>query len=146
MSTEAGRRLDTPYQLAVAVRDAVLAVDGVTRLHAGAFGEVATYGTEGRVAGVRVRADRTTVHLVVAEGSRIGSTAAAVRAVVAELTTNPIDIVVADLAAPDADLAAPDADLTAPDADLTAPNDGPAEPSHAISLHHPAGDQPVPRT
>ena len=132
MSTEAGRRLDTPYQLAVAVRDAVLAVDGVTRLHAGAFGEVATYGTEGRVAGVRVRADRTTVHLVVANGTRIGSTAAAVRAVVAELTTNPIDIVVADLAAPDADLAPS--------------NDGPAEPSHAISLHHPAGDQPVPRT
>lgn len=87
----------TPAQMADQVAAAVLAVPGVAGLHTGAFGEVATYLPGRRVDGVRVRADRCEVHLVLSWGSPVLATADRVRAAVAPLVGTVVDVSVEDV-------------------------------------------------
>ena|GEM_PF-5243175 len=82
------------------VRAAALAVPGVVRLHGGALGEVAVYLAGRRVSGVRLRQDRTQVHVVVALGAPVRGTAQAVQAAVAVVRPGPVDVTVEDVAAP----------------------------------------------
>jgi hypothetical protein len=74
------------------------AVPGVVGLHAGMFGEVATYLPGRRVSGVRVSPERAEVHLVVDADARVRETAAAVReAVSAALDGISVDVTVEDI-------------------------------------------------
>ncbi|GAA1897689.1 Asp23/Gls24 family envelope stress response protein [Lapillicoccus jejuensis] len=84
-----------------ALVDAVLGVPGVVGLHAGALGEVATYLPGRRVPGVRVRDGVVDVHVVLAEGAPLRTTAVAVRAAVATLVPGAaVDVTVEDVRAP----------------------------------------------
>lgn len=85
--------------LAEQVRTAVLGVAGVVALHSGLFGEVATHLPGRRIDGVRVRPDRTEVHVVLDWGAPVLTVADAVRAAVAAVTGTPVDVVVEDVAA-----------------------------------------------
>lgn len=83
------------------VRAAALAVPGVVSLHGGALGEVAVYLPGRRVSGVRLREDRTQVHVVVTLGAPVRGTAEAVQAAVAAVRPGPpVDVTVEDVAAP----------------------------------------------
>lgn len=86
--------------LADRVAIAVLGVPGVVGLHPGVFGEVATYLPGRRVDGVRLRPDRSEVHLVLAWGAPALPTAEAVRAAASALTGTPVDVSVEDVADP----------------------------------------------
>ena len=88
-----------PGQLADAVATATLSVPGVTGLHAGSFGEVATYLPGRQVAGVRLRDDSTEVHISVAMGSPLLEVAEEVRSTVAGLVRGPVEVVVEDVTA-----------------------------------------------
>ncbi|KQU65219.1 hypothetical protein ASD62_10385 [Phycicoccus sp. Root563] len=76
---------------------AVLAVPGVSDLHAGMFGEVATYLPGRRVSGIRLQPDLTEVHLTIAFGSPVRETADAVRRAVAEQVGTPVHVTVEDV-------------------------------------------------
>lgn len=93
-----GRHAST--EMADAVAAAALSVPGVTGLHAGAFGQAATYYPGRTVEGVQLRPESTTVHLVLAWGVPLRATAASVREAVAAVTHGPVHVVVEDLAAP----------------------------------------------
>ena len=80
-----------------AVAAAALALPGVTALHSGAFGEVGTYLPGRRVTGVRITADLTEVHVVVAMGSPVLPVAEQVRAAVQPLVGTPVDVYVEDI-------------------------------------------------
>ncbi|GAA2735887.1 hypothetical protein GCM10009867_19250 [Pedococcus aerophilus] len=80
-----------------AIAAAVLAVPGVADLHAGMFGEAATYLPGRRVAGIRVQPDITEVHLTIAFGSPVRETADEVRTAVAALVTTPVHVTVEDV-------------------------------------------------
>ena len=70
------------------VAAAVTAVPGVVGLHAGMFGEVATYLPGHRVAGIRTSADNVTeVHVTLSYGSPVRDTAARIRDAAAAVTT-----------------------------------------------------------
>ncbi len=86
-----------PAPLADRVADATLSVPGVTGLHAGSFGEVASYLPGRRVNGVRLRDDVAEVHVAVAMGRPLLEVAEAVRAAVAALVTTPVEVVVEDV-------------------------------------------------
>ena len=90
-----------PAPLADRVADATLSVPGVTGLHAGSFGEVASYLPGRRVNGVRLRDDLAEVHVAVAMGRPLLEVAEAVRAAVAALVTTPVEVVVEDVTAAD---------------------------------------------
>lgn len=79
------------------VAAAARSIPGVTDLHAGAFGEVATYLPGRRVVGVRLGDDLTEVHVVVAMGSPVLITSEAVRQAVSPLVTTPVDVYVEDV-------------------------------------------------
>lgn len=79
-----GQAVD-PGAVADEVAAVALSVPGVTGLHTGAFGEVATHLPGRKVDGVRLREDVTEVHLVVAMGSDVLSVAESVRAAVKPL-------------------------------------------------------------
>lgn len=83
------------------VRTAALAVPGVLGLHGGALGEVAVYLPGRRVSGIRLREDRTEVHVVLALGAPVRGTAQAVQTAVAAVRPGPVDVTVEDVAAPD---------------------------------------------
>lgn len=83
--------------LADEIAAAVLAVPGVAGLHAGTFGEVATYLPGRRVTGVRVRPDVTEVHVVLSWGAPVLPTADAIRAAVAPLAATRVDVTVQDV-------------------------------------------------
>lgn len=83
--------------LADAVAAAVRAVPGVVDLHAGTFGEVATYLPGRRVTGVRVRDDGVAVHVVLRFGVPVLDTAQRVRAAVQVLAPGPVDVSVEDV-------------------------------------------------
>lgn len=84
------------------LEEAVLALDGVSGLHAGSQGEIATPLPGRRVPGVRVRAGVVDVHVTLADGAPLRATAAAVRDVVAALLPGAVvDVTVEDLG-PDA--------------------------------------------
>lgn len=76
---------------------AVSAVDGVAGLHAGMFGEVATYLPGRRVSGIRIGADRVDVHVSLVLGAPVRSTATAIQRAVGELTDLPVDVTIEDL-------------------------------------------------
>lgn len=79
------------------VAAAARSVPGVTDLHSGTFGEVGTYLPGRRVAGVRLGAQITEVHVVVTMGAAVLETAAAVRRAVAPLVDTPVDVYVEDI-------------------------------------------------
>ena len=79
------------------IATAVLAVPGVAGLHAGMFGEVATYLPGRRVTGVRIGADAVEVHVSVLVDVPIRATASAIRQTVALLTPLPVDVTVEDI-------------------------------------------------
>lgn len=89
---------DDPELVADLVADTAMSVPGVTDLHAGAFGEVATYLPGRRVAGVRLAAHLTEVHVVVAMGMPVLEVAEAVRGAVQLLVPTPVDVFVEDVA------------------------------------------------
>jgi hypothetical protein len=70
--------------LADGIAELVRATPGVAGLHPGMFGEVGTYLPGRRVPGVRIGDAVIDVHITVTAGSPLRSTAAAVRAAVAE--------------------------------------------------------------
>ncbi|MGV9713574.1 hypothetical protein ACWDTI_23265 [Gordonia sp. NPDC003424] len=84
------------------IADAVTAVDGVTGLHGGMFGEVATYLPGGRVNGVVIGHDGVAIHIVVDMSHNLRDTAARVRDVVGDLTGLPTTVTVEDITIPDA--------------------------------------------
>ena len=91
---------DDDGALAAAVAAAARSVVGVEGLHTGRFGEVATYLPGRRIDGVQVRADRCAVHLVLAWGAPVLSTADRVRSIVEELVARPVDITIEDVIDP----------------------------------------------
>ncbi|WP_222710282.1 hypothetical protein [Quadrisphaera setariae] len=86
------------------VAAAVLAVPGVAALHSGPLGGVATFLPGRRVAGVALREDGTSVHLVLETTTDIRATAQAVHRAVEALgpavAPQPVHVHVEDLAAP----------------------------------------------
>lgn len=62
-----------------AVRDATLAVPGVTGMHPGRFGTAATFSANGRVWGVRLAPGRLDVHVVAATGGSLTSLGRAIQ-------------------------------------------------------------------
>ncbi|MDQ3308017.1 MAG: hypothetical protein M3499_06640 [Actinomycetota bacterium] len=79
---------------------AVLLVPGVSRLHPGMFGEVATYLPGRRVIGVQIRDDVTAIHVVLDWGHDIADATDRIRSAAAPLVGTPVDITVQDLAEP----------------------------------------------
>jgi len=88
---------DDPALVADLIVSAATLVPGVTDLHAGAFGEVATYLPGRRVVGVRLTPGLTEVHVVVAMGVPILQVAESVRQVVQPLVDTPVDVFVEDV-------------------------------------------------
>lgn len=89
---------DPAEGLADRVAVAARSVPGVWALHPGTYGEVATYLPGRRVHGVRLRADRVEVQLVITPDRPAADVAARVRERVAPLVLpRPVDVVVADL-------------------------------------------------
>lgn len=82
------------------VADAVTAIDGVTGLYGGAFGEIATYLPGSRVSGVVLDDDTADVHIVVDMTRDLRGVADRVRDVVAELTGLPANVTVEDITVP----------------------------------------------
>jgi hypothetical protein len=76
----------------------VLAVPDVVRLHAGRFGDVATYLPGRRVAGVKLSDDQIEVHVVVAGQRPVRETAQLIHAAVATLVATPVHVYVEDVA------------------------------------------------
>lgn len=116
MSTPAPAAGSAAVTVADQVHDAVLALPGVSDLHPGSFGEVATYAAGRRVVGVRVRPARTEIHLVTAWGSPVLETADEVRRTVETITGTPVDVFVEDVAAPPAAFSTDATDPTRPPA------------------------------
>jgi hypothetical protein len=75
----------------------VLTVPDVVRLHAGRFGEVATYLPGRRVTGIKF-GDTVEVHVVVAAQAPIRGTAQLIHAAVATLVEAPVHVYIEDVA------------------------------------------------
>lgn len=84
-------------EVADLVAAATRSVPGVSDLHAGAFGEVATYLPGRRVTGVRMADALTEVHVVVTMGTPVLATAAAIRAAVQPLVGTEVQVFVEDV-------------------------------------------------
>lgn len=93
---------DTTETTADRVAAAVLEVPGVSGLHGGVLGEVATYLPGRRVAGVRLTDEATDVHVVLAWGAPVAATADAVRATVRGVVPGAVHVTVEDVAGPEA--------------------------------------------
>lgn len=81
--------------------DRILSVPGVADLHSGMFGEVGLLFPGARVPGLRVEGREQTrlqVHIVLdlATAPDVSQVASAVRAAAAEVTDDPVDVIVAD--------------------------------------------------
>lgn len=76
----------------------VLAVPDVVRLHAGRFGEVATYLPGRRVTGIKLGVDAVEVHVVIAGHTPVRQTAQLIHAAVATLVATPVHVYVEDVA------------------------------------------------
>ncbi|MFT4127337.1 MAG: hypothetical protein QM662_14055 [Gordonia sp. (in: high G+C Gram-positive bacteria)] len=79
------------------VADAALATAGVTGLHGGLFGEVATYLPGERVRGVRLDDDHGEVHIVVDVTSDLRAVAADVRDAAERITGYPVQVAIQDV-------------------------------------------------
>ena len=77
----------------------VLDVADVVRLHAGRFGEVATYLPGRRVTGVKLGDDLIEVHVVITGRVPVQQTAQAIHEAVATLIATPVHVFIEDLAA-----------------------------------------------
>ena len=86
--------------LAQQVADAVTAVDRVTGLHGGMFGEIATYLPGGRVSGVQLDDDRGGVHVIVDISHDLRTVAAHAVAVATEVAGVPVDVTIEDISFP----------------------------------------------
>ncbi|MCR5977159.1 hypothetical protein GDN83_05275 [Gordonia jinghuaiqii] len=86
-----------PPELAEALAAAVLAVPGVTELHAGMFGEVATYLPGHRVAGVSLSDQHGEIHIVASLSYDLQAVAAAVRDTAEKIAARPISVTVEDI-------------------------------------------------
>jgi uncharacterized alkaline shock family protein YloU len=75
----------------------VTAVEGVAGLHAGMFGEVATYLPGRRVSGIRIGQDRVDIHVSLLLTAPVRDTATAIQRAVAAITALPVDVTVEDL-------------------------------------------------
>lgn len=90
-------------ELAARVGAAARRVPGVTDLHGGRYGEIATYQPGERVTGVRLGDSVGEVHIVV-DGTRPAHVVGEeVRVIAEELAGMPITVVVADIEIADAD-------------------------------------------
>ncbi len=78
-----------------------LSVPDVVRLHAGRFGEVATYLPGRRVTGVKLGDDVIEVHVVVAGQVPVRETAQLLHASVAALVATPVHVYIEDVEMPD---------------------------------------------
>lgn len=76
----------------------VLGVTDVVRLHAGRFGEVATYLPGRRVTGVKLGDELIEVHVVIAGQVPVQQTAQAIHEAVATLVATPVHVFVEDVA------------------------------------------------
>ncbi|WP_439029287.1 hypothetical protein [Gordonia terrae] len=88
--------VDSPG-LAQQLATAALAVPGVTGLHSGVFGEVATYLPGQRVSGVSLDDDAGAIHIVVDLTHDLHSVAAQVRDAAEEIAARPITVTIADI-------------------------------------------------
>jgi hypothetical protein len=89
------------------VAEAALAVPGVARLDAGAFGEVGTYLPGRRVPGIRFRPDGVEVHIAVDRSvldrhTPLPELAEQVRLAVAARVQGPVHVYIEDLVEPPA--------------------------------------------
>jgi hypothetical protein len=75
-----------------------LAVPDVVRLHAGRFGEVATYLPGRRVTGIKLGDDHIEVHVEVAGQQPVRETAQLIHAAVATLVATPVHVHIEDIA------------------------------------------------
>lgn len=91
---------EAPPELADLVAAAALGVPGVAGLHAGSFGEAATYLPGRRVPGVRLRDDIAEVHVTVVYGAPVLQTAEKVRAAVGPLVSTPVEVSIEDIVPP----------------------------------------------
>lgn len=78
-----------------------LAVPDVVRLHAGRFGEVATYLPGRRVTGVKLGGDLIEVHVVIAGRVPVRETAQLLHTALAALVATPVHVYVEDIDVPD---------------------------------------------
>ena len=76
-----------------------LAVPDVIRLHAGRFGEVATYLPGRRVTGVKIGDDLIEVHVVVAGQVPVQRTAQSIHEALATVVATPVHVFIEDVAA-----------------------------------------------
>ncbi|MDQ3615773.1 MAG: Asp23/Gls24 family envelope stress response protein [Actinomycetota bacterium] len=89
-----------PVDPADVVVAAVTGVDGVAAMHAGMFGEVATYLPGRKVVGVQIRREVTNVDVVLDWGVSVPATAERVREVVEALVGTPVHVTVQDITEP----------------------------------------------
>ena len=94
-----GRVIDPVPTTADDIAALVLAVPDVVRLHAGRFGEVATYLPGRRITGVKLGDDLIEVHVVVAGRVPVRDTAQLIHAAVATTVATPVHVYVEDIAA-----------------------------------------------
>ncbi|GAA0228704.1 Asp23/Gls24 family envelope stress response protein [Cryptosporangium japonicum] len=83
--------------LADTIAALAIGVPGVSRLHGGLFGEVATYLPGRRVAGVTVHDEDVEVHVVLDASAPIRATAERVHAALATAVDLPVRVVVEDI-------------------------------------------------
>ncbi|TXG89773.1 hypothetical protein DW322_05540 [Rhodococcus rhodnii] len=81
------------------VAAAVLAVGSVAALHGGKFGEVATYLPGRRVEGVRLSYPGAQVHVTAYPDGPLHDVAEQIRAAVAPLVGEPVDVTIEDVVA-----------------------------------------------
>lgn len=96
-STPGAAADDHSGSLAERVADAAVSVPGVTGLHAGVFGEVATYLPGSRVSGVRLSEDSGEVHIVVDINRDLRAVADDVVTAASRVAGVPISVVVEDI-------------------------------------------------
>jgi len=92
--TEAGVRAPETADLAAA---AALAVPGVSGLHGGEFGTVATYLPGRRITGISIRDDACAVHVTLRYPADLIATADRVRDAVRAVVGVPVDVTIEDL-------------------------------------------------
>lgn len=78
----------------------VLATPGVTGLHGGVFGEVATYAAGRRITGLRFGARGCEVHVSAQYPADLPALAETIRARVAPWVDGPVDVIIEDVAEP----------------------------------------------
>lgn len=115
------------------VAAAALAVPGVTGLHAGVFGEVATYLPGGRVSGVRMSDGSGEVHIVVDVNHDLRAVADEVVTAASQVAGVPVSVVVEDISVGTAESRA--------EPGTTAGGDTPAGDTPAGEI--PVGDIPI---